>query len=133
MGAGDFTPQTVRYAFFVREREACFRCRRGLRWEDRGFGWSAHHRKPRGMGGTTDPAVAGIANCLIVCGSGTTGCHGWIEKNRGIAITFGLLIPRSATGPEWAPEVVRVMDRADRWWMLTASGRAVEFEEGTRV
>jgi hypothetical protein len=130
MGAGDFTPQTVRHAFYVREKEACFLCRRPLRWEERGIGWSAHHRKPRGMGGTSDPRVASISNCLIVCGSGTTGCHGRIERNREVALAVGLLIPKNATTESFAPAAVRVrrMDRS--WWLLTESGRAVEVDEG---
>jgi hypothetical protein len=130
MGAGDFAPQTVRHAFYVREKEACFLCRRPLRWEERGMGWSAHHRKPRGMGGTSDPRVASIANCLIVCGSGTTGCHGRIERNREVALAVGLLIPKNATTESFAPAAVRVrrMDRS--WWLLTESGRAVEVDEG---
>ena len=35
-----------------------------------------HHRKPRSLGGEWS-----AANGLQVCGSGTTGCHGWITAN----------------------------------------------------
>ena len=132
MGAGDFTPQTVRYAFFVREQERCFVCRRALRFEDRGIGWSAHHRKPRGMGSTSDPKIAGIANLLVVCGSGTTGCHGRIERNRDVSLAVGLLIPRNATTPEYEPTVVRVRRLDQSWWLLTDTGRAVEVEGNAR-
>ncbi len=130
MGAGDFTPAVVRKAFFDREREACFVCRRGLRWEGRGVEWSAHHRKPRGAGGTADARIGSIANCLIVCGSGTTGCHGRIERNREIALRVGLLIPTNATTETFAPAAVRVRRLDKTWWLLTESGRAVEVEEG---
>ena len=130
MGAGDFTTETVRFAFFEREQEACFRCRRSLRFEDRGIGWSAHHRKPRGMGGTTDPRVSSIANALTVCGSGVTGCHGRIERNREVALRVGLLIPTNATTETFAPAAVRVRRLDKTWWLLTESGRAVEVEEG---
>jgi len=35
-----------------------------------------HHRKKRSQGGTWTP------ECIVaVCGTGTTGCHGWIESN----------------------------------------------------
>lgn len=34
------------------------------------------------MGGSTnDPTVAGAANKITLCGSATTGCHGWVEAN----------------------------------------------------
>lgn len=131
MGAGDFTPQTVRTAFFDREKERCFLCRIPLRWEDRGIGWSAHHRKPRGSGGTSDARIGSIANCLILCGSGTTGCHGRIERNREVAKAVGLLIPGNATTEEYAPAAVRVRRMDKTWWLLTESGRAVEVDEGT--
>lgn len=133
MGVGDFTPQTVRTAFFDREKERCFLCRRPLVWERRGAavgGWSAHHRKPRGTGGTSDPRIGSIANCLILCGTGTTGCHGRIERNREVALRVGLLIPRNATTEEYAPAAVRVRRMDKTWWLLTESGRAVEVDEG---
>lgn len=131
MGAGDFTPATARKAFYEREGERCFYCRRPLRWEGRGMEWSAHHRKPRGRGGTSDTRVASITNCLILCGSGTTGCHGLIEKNRLVATELGLLVPLNATTEEFAPAAVRVRRMDKSWWLLTESGRAIEVEEGT--
>lgn len=131
MGAGDFTAATVRRVFFERDGERCFMCRRPLRWEDRGIGWSAHHRKPRGSGGVFGAAaalIASAANCLILCGSGTTGCHGWVEHFRAKAIEMGLLISRLAKGEEFDPDRVRVQRRDGSWWLLTKSGRAVEVE-----
>lgn len=130
MSAGEFSPKVVRQAFFERDGERCFVCRKPLRWEERGTGWSMHHRKPRGMGGTTDPRVSSIANALTVCGSGVTGCHGRIERNREIALRVGLLIPTNATTETFAPAAVRVRRLDKTWWLLTESGRAVEVEEG---
>jgi len=57
--------------------------------------WSLHHRKPRGMGGSKDPAINSPANLLYLCGSGTTGCHGWVESNRTLAREAGLLLYRN--------------------------------------
>lgn len=37
---------------------------------------NAHHRKNRSQGGGDE-----LSNLLDVCGSGTTGCHGWITEN----------------------------------------------------
>lgn len=132
MAGAAFSPDVVRRAFFDRDLERCFRCRRGLRWEMRGAvyagGWSAHHRKARGRGGSSDPLRGGIANCLILCGTGTTGCHGWVERNRDRAIELGLLIPLNATTEEFRPERVRVQRLSGGWWLLTESGRAVEMD-----
>lgn len=59
---------------------------------ERSLNWSAHHRKARGMGGSRNPDINQPANLLMVCGSGTTGCHGFIESNRLWAYELGLLI-----------------------------------------
>ena len=48
---------------------------------------NVHHRRPRGQGGSNDPA-----NLLHLCGSGTTGCHGYIESNRTVARANGWLL-----------------------------------------
>lgn len=135
MAAGEFTPATVRRVFFERDGERCFLCRRPLRFEDRGVGWSAHHRIPRGAGGVRGAIaalLASAANCLILCGSGTTGCHGWVEHFRVKAIEMGLLISRNARGAEHEPQNVRVQRRDGSWWLLTRDGRAVEVEGGAR-
>lgn len=58
----------------------CVRCGR------RAAGW--HHRVAEGRGGPTDRW-----NCVPLCGSGTTGCHGWVEHNRVAARKLFLLIP----------------------------------------
>lgn len=63
----------------------CARCGRD--------GATVHHRKPRGLGGSSDPAINALANLLWVCGTGTTGCHGWIEHNRADARAAGWLVP----------------------------------------
>lgn len=42
-----------------------------------GAATNIHHRLPEGAGG---PAT--MANLIHLCGSGTTGCHGWVEHNR---------------------------------------------------
>lgn len=45
-----------------------------------------HHRQRRNIG----PEAA--VNYLDLCGSGTTGCHGWIEHNRRVAYERGWLV-----------------------------------------
>lgn len=49
-----------------------------------------HHRDPRGMGGTK--AADTPENLVHLCGSGTTGCHGWIESHRDRAKELKLLL-----------------------------------------
>lgn len=56
---------------------------------------SLHHRKPRGMGGTKDPGIHSPANIIVLCGSGTTGCHGWVEQHRAESYDLGLLVHRT--------------------------------------
>lgn len=63
--------------------------------------WSAHHRLPRGMGGTV--RVETLADLLAVTGSGTTGAHGWIETHRTEAYEHGWLIRRGEAEPVDVP------------------------------
>lgn len=58
-----------RQVTYTRSGRLCERCCRG-------GSTSLHHRKKRGQGGKWDPE-----NCVILCGTGTTGCHGWCEAN----------------------------------------------------
>lgn len=76
-----------------RDGGSCARCGTGLSFAQRGVAWSVHHRRPRGMGGTKQAWVNQPANLVTLCGSGTTGCHGWIESNRADARLLGWLIP----------------------------------------
>lgn len=79
----------------ARDGEACARCGRGVDLSDRGWGWSIHHRCPRGMGGSKAvPWINLAANLVTLCGSGTAGCHGHIEKHREQAYADGWLVSR---------------------------------------
>lgn len=122
----EFSPRQVRHMFFDREGQRCFYCRRLLSWSLRGSmlagGWSVHHRKGRGEGRSTFP------DGLVLCGTGTTGCHGEVTHKDAWAKELGLAISRLATTPEYRPENVRVRDKAGRWFLLTQDGRAVEVE-----
>jgi len=46
-----------------------------------------HHRLPRSRGGTDDPH-----NVVPLCGSGSTGCHGWVHANPAEAERVGLTV-----------------------------------------
>lgn len=65
------------------------------------------------MGGTSDPLANAPANLLALCGSGTVGCHGWIESHRNSALTRGLLL-RQAEDPLAVPFTDAY---GYRWWL----------------
>ena len=44
------------------------------------------------MGGDPRPETNWPANLVAVCGSGTSGCHGWLESNRTEAMEMGLIL-----------------------------------------
>lgn len=77
----DPSAETVR---LVRERDD-WRCARCAGWGP----LSTQHRVARGMGGTRWPGIHLPANLLTLCGSGTTGCHGWVESHPEWATTHG--------------------------------------------
>ncbi|GAA1138557.1 hypothetical protein [Nocardioides aquiterrae] len=66
---------------------------------------SFHHRQPRGMGGSRRREVNSPANVMLLCGSGTTGCHGFIEKYRSSAEQEGWLV-RHGQDPAEVPVTV---------------------------
>lgn len=79
---------------------------------------SFHHRRPRGMGGTTQADANAAYQLLLVCGTGTTGCHGEIESNRQHALDLGWLVSQHAdpaTTPVWVGLLARHV-------LLTADG-----------
>lgn len=87
----------------------------------RGVDFSLHHRLPRQMGGTKDPAINSPAAVGVLCGSGTTGCHGRIESRRAEAQASGWIVHRGTD-----PATVAVLIHRDRWVYLTDSGYADE-------
>lgn len=78
----------TRSLVYLRADHRCELCH-GSAW-----GGSVHHRRPRGMGGDRRPETNLPSNLLLLCGSGTTGCHEWVESNRSHATDIGLLIPK---------------------------------------
>lgn len=102
--------QETRQAVIARAFSRCERC------GTVGAG-NIHHRKPRGMGGSRDPGINSVCNLMLLCGSGTTGCHGWVESHRQDAMAEGWLVPRTAD-PAGAP--VKIWGIG--WVKLTAAG-----------
>ena len=92
----------------VAER-AAYRCELcGILLHD-GTTWSTehsfHHRLPRGMGGTSSKDANNPPRLLLVCGTGTTGCHGFIESHRTSAEQEGWLV-RHGLDPADVPVTV---------------------------
>lgn len=69
------------------------------------------------MGGTSDPNIHDPANLVVLCGSGTTGCHGWVESHRERAIEQGWLVPRR--DPRQPGDVPVFAE--GQWWLIGPS------------
>lgn len=67
----------------ARDGGRCVRCGKAPALDED----SLHHRIPRGRGGENT-----AENLILLCGSGTTGCHGWVERNRTAAYGLGYLV-----------------------------------------
>lgn len=78
-----------------RDRDRCRRCGAA--------GEQIHHRRPRGAGGTKDPAINATGNLVLVCQE----CHLWIETHRTDAMAQGWLVSRYGPGPASIPITVR--------------------------
>ena len=96
--------QETRIAVVLRSGYRCEICGGSLQGVD---GMSVHHRKPRGMGGTVDIKINNASNLMAICGSGTTGCHGWLESHREEAYEKGWLVHRYDDPAEVAVELMQ--------------------------
>lgn len=110
----------------VRDLGCCARCGRHVAHLERGVAWSVHHRRPRGMGGAGADWINRAANGLVLCGSGTTGCHGWVEKHRDRARELGFLVPRGVLRADEVSIVHAVLGHV----LLTDEGGFIPVEEG---
>lgn len=103
-----------------RDQHRCTICERYVRagqWP----GLSIHHRLMRSQGsGSTE--LHEPSNLLLLCGTGTTGCHGWIHAHPLEAQTYGWLIGVKDTRP---PHLVPVYNHRHGWQLLTPDGQAV--------
>jgi len=72
-----------------------------------------HHRRPRGMGGSSREDTNNAANALHLC----VGCHQWIESNRAEAVEMGWLV-RQESKPLHMP----VLLRGEWVWLDDAGG-----------
>lgn len=98
----------VRPYVFARERNICRICR--CRPTD-----SMHELRPRSLGGRISRR-----NSVAVCGSGTTGCHGYAQSK---AIRYALV--DAAAGAE-AAITFTAMTQAAADWMRIKVGESIE-------
>lgn len=98
-GPGKKTREIV----LARDRYCCIRCGRAVDEETANL----HHRKRRSQGGRHAPE-----NLITTCGSGTTGCHGWIHANVTESLAAGWLVP-GAGDPALIP-VMRFSESGSR-------------------
>ena len=74
------------------------------------------HRRSRGQGGLWAPS-----NGLRLCGSGTTGCHGWTEHEPVLADAGGWRIVGHDTDPALVPVWLNTVNGFG-WWLLADEG-----------
>jgi len=98
---------TTRHTVVSRAKQRCELCYSNL------SPMSLHHRRPRGMGGSSVPWIHDPENLLALCGTGTTGCHGLVESYRQRAYDFGWLVRYGMT-----PHNIPFADLHGHWWLL---------------
>lgn len=75
----------TRQLVLERDHYSCVRCGRNIT----GQPMSIHHRRLRSH---PFPELHDTANLITLCGTGTTGCHGWIHHHPKDAYTNGWLV-----------------------------------------
>jgi hypothetical protein len=108
-------PLIVAQTVDMRDDNRCVRC---MEWIRNG---SRHHRKLRSQGGENT-----AQNLILLCGSGTTGCHGWVHSHISEAIDAGYICPSWREPENWPLKGHRqptspVQDT--EWCQLTTDGQ----------
>lgn len=95
----------------------CLRCGTNIHDPSCWPGRSGHHRQLRRA---ADPDVRhSPANIVELCGSGTTGCHGWVHQHVKEAERLGLIVPFGRD-----PRTTPVRDWQGIWLRLNQDGTA---------
>ena len=95
----------------------CLRCGTNIHDPARWPGRSGHHRQLRHA---ADPDVRhSPVNIIELCGSGDTGCHGWVHQHVAEAERLGMIVPLG-TDPRTTP----VRDWQGIWLRLNQDGTA---------
>jgi hypothetical protein len=115
----DTIPASVRRIVAARDLGMCVHCGRVADHQ--------HHRRIKGMGGSTDPH----ANCPCVLVSLCAPCHSWVhlEASRAEALAEGLIIPRATPMPRLLPVLVHGFeDGGGQTAWPTCGGQWLSFE-----
>jgi hypothetical protein len=75
------------------------------------------------MGGSKDSTLHLPANLIVLCGTGTSGCHGWVEANRSEARKLGLLIQKVESAEE-----IPFQDKSQVWWRIDNNGQKTRLD-----
>ena len=96
-------PGPLRSLVVARDLDRCVRC--GI--HTAGIARSVQHRQARGMGGRLGAHTS--ANLIVLCGTGTTDCHGWVEDraNWNMASDLGWAVSSFAPDPAAIPVLVQ--------------------------
>jgi hypothetical protein len=100
--------QVARRIVHEREGGRCGICRRPA------TNWC--HRTAKGQGGLWLPS-----NGILLCGSGTTGCHGWCHHNP-VAANAGGWIVQTGEVPSTVPVWLNPRTLYPGWWLLDDDG-----------
>ena len=103
----------------------CLRCGTNIHDPSLWPGRSGHHRQLRRR---ADPAVRDLpCNIVELCGSGTTGCHGWVHAHPEEAREYGWLL-RSTENPKKTP----MLHALYGWVLLDDQGHVEIIEANER-
>lgn len=117
-------PKKLRETVLLRDEGRCQRCGELLDpwW------YSLQHRDARSMGGSR--LLHSLANLVALCGTGTTGCHGYVESERTESYALGWLVPNGVTPGQWRVLRRGVWMQPGREWVEAApSERQLELVE----
>ena len=78
------------------------------------------------MGGSKNELLHESANLIALCGSGVTGCHGWVESYRDKAREKGFLLMKVESAEE-----IPFIDDAEKAWIIRNDGEKSEFDRIT--
>lgn len=115
MSASDFPPGAC-LTIDTRDEGRCVKCRRWVA----GTPASRHHRKLRSRGG-----MGTVQNGILLCGTGTTECHGWAHKNITEATEKGFIVPSWREPENWPLLCWRLTELGiyvETWCRLTVYG-----------
>lgn len=103
--------QHVKDLVDARDQYRCVRCGKPFHWS----GFSRHHRRLRSH---KWPGLHEASNLILACGSGDTGCHGWIHAHPREAMSLGYIV----SGFNDHPELVPILTAHHGWVLLDDKG-----------